>query len=347
LQINVSCHNIDGVMAFSYNYIMCKKILTNIFVCVSVFLLFSCASIRKAGSNAASDLLAGADKNGNPIKKSSSQPDPMFAITGESDTILMEDFFPTTLKLYEIMQAGNPDHQGLSVMCGEMNVMYANAFIQIEADTLTDAHFDKKKSEYKRAKLHYLRGRDYILAVFEKRYPGFRSAMLGSDDAAIKLAVSHLKKTDVPAAYWCAAGTLGAFSLDPLDPELLGCIRGPVAMLERAAELAPDYSSGVIWDLMTAFYVSAPSDFGGNYERGLYCHEQAMKVSEGLTPGPYITYAQDICIPKNDEKGFSDALNAALAIDPDAQPSTRLSTIIFQNKARYLLASEDDYFVHW
>ena len=324
---------------------MCKKLLTFITVVFLSFVWISCASVKQAGSNAVADMLAGSDKNGKPVKKS---PDnSMSAITGESDTVLMGDFFPTALKMYEVMQAGNPEHAGLAIMCGEMNVMYANAFIQASADRLTDAEFDKKNAEYTRAKLHYLRGRDYILTMFEKKYPGFKKAMLSSDEDAIQAAAAKLKLCDVTAAYWCAGGALGAFSLDPLNADLLNSVRGPVAMLEKAAALDPDYSEGVIWDMLTAFYVSAPADFGGDYDRGLYCHEQAMRVSGGRTPGPYITYAVSVCQPKNDEQGFVDALNKALAIQPDDNPDERLSTIIFQQKAKFLLDSKDDYFVHW
>jgi predicted anti-sigma-YlaC factor YlaD len=292
-------------------------------------------------------MLAGADKKGYPLQRGEHTDAPMLAVTGESDTVLIGDFIPVALKLYEMLHAENPAHTGLSVMCGQLNVIYANAFIQIPADSLGDVQYDKKNSEYKRARLHYLRGRDYILDVFEKKYPGFRQAVLGNDAALLKTAVSYLKQEDVTAAYWCSAGALGAFSLDPLDPDLLGSIRGPVAVLERAAALAPDYSNGVIWDMLSAFYAGAPVEFGGNSDRALFCHEQAMRVSRGKTAGPYITYAESFCIPRNDEKGFETALNKALAINPDDNPSLRLSTIIFQNKARRLLAAKDDYFVHW
>jgi len=257
------------------------------------------------------------------------------------------DFFPAALELYEIMHRSNPKHRGLTVMTGSLNIMYANVFIQNPAASLPNEEFDKQHAEYERAELHYLRGRDYCLEALDARHKGFRSAVLGSDKAAADAAVARLDRNDVNAAYWACAGWLGAFSLDPLNPDMLGNIRSPAAILEKAAALEPDYSSGSIWDMLCAFYVSVPSDFGGDYNRGLYCHEQALRVSGGKTPGPYITYAESICIPAGDEKGFEESLNKAIALNPDDEPSSRLMTIIAQRKAHYLLEHTSDYFLHW
>ncbi|MDE7140686.1 MAG: TRAP transporter TatT component family protein, partial [Treponemataceae bacterium] len=87
-------------------------------------------------SNAVGNALSGYKKNGAQIKKSASVSDPMLALTGETDVILVGDFFPTALKMYEILQTQNPDHLGLAYMTGSLNVMYANAFVQGPAESL-------------------------------------------------------------------------------------------------------------------------------------------------------------------------------------------------------------------
>lgn len=310
-------------------------------------LLASCASVKKIGSNAIANMLSGSDKKGRPITRNADEPDVLAVVTGEDDPVLVAEFFPTALKLYEIMQASNPTHQGLAVMTGSLNVMYANAFVQAPAERLSDAEFDRRHAEEQRAKLHYLRGRDYILNVFDERYPGFKAAMLSSDEDAIKANVAKLKKTEVDAAYWCAAGALGAFSLDPLDADLLGCLQGPIALLERAASLEPDYSDGAIWSVLASFYAAAPVDFGGDIERAVACYKEAERVTGGKSASLYITYAESFCIPTNDKQGFEEALKKALALNPDDNPSTRLMTLIFQEKARHLLSIEDEYFIEW
>lgn len=271
----------------------------------------------------------------------------MIPLTGESDPLLMADFFPTALKLYEIMHVQNPSHQGITIMTSSLYVMYANAFVQHKADMLPIDQYELQNSEYKRAKMHYVRGRNYAMEVFEQRYPGFSKNILSTDEQLIAHAVSKVQVADVDAAYWLGASWLGAWSVDPLDPFLLPTVSGAVALLEKAALLDPSYNEGAIWDILTSFYAGAPSDFGGSMERALEVHQLALTASKGLTPGPYVTYAKSICITLQDYDGFDAALEKALSINPDDNPSTRLATIISQEKARFLQNNRENYFIFW
>ena len=307
-------------------------------------LFFSCRSLLV---NVVSTSLSGANKNGVPSKQKKSDSNPMIAITGETDVTLVGDFFPTVLKMYELLQTANPRHLGLMTMTGSLNVMYANAFVAAPAESMPNEEYDKQHDEFERAKLHYMCGRDLCLNALDGRHKGFLDGITSSDEAAVARAVAMIDKNDVDDAYWAGAGWLGAFSLDPLNPDLLGNISVPAMLLERAAALDADYSDGAIWDVLCNFYVSAPPDFGGDYERGLYCYEQALRASDGATPGPYVTYAEAVCIPLGDEAGFDEAIAKALAINPDDNPSSRLMTTISQRKAKQLLKNKGDYFLEW
>ena len=314
-------------------------------LCTALF--FGCALTKHMALDALSDSLAGADKKGKAVKPKAPENSLMPVLTGESDPVLMGDFFPTALKLYEIMAAQNPDHQGMSVMTGSLYVMYANAFVQTPADMLDASQYVLQAEEQKRAKLHYLRGRSYALRALELRYPGFTAALLsGSLDTAAGY-IAKLQLADVAAAYWAGAGWLGAFSADPLDTQALKTLPCAVALLEKAAELDPDYNNGAVWDALTAFYAAAPAEFGGDMERARFASAQAFRVSKGETPGPYITYATALCVPQQDAEGFKANLKKALAINPDSRPQERLSVTIAQKKALWLLQHVDDYFIQW
>lgn len=340
-----SADYLEKLFTICYYYNM-KKIQTAVFVLCAVTALFtSCVSSMVTDSLSTS--LAGADKKGKPVQKKTSAHNPMLALTGETDVTLVGDFIPTALVMYEMLHQQNPDHLGLTAMTGSLNVMYANAFIQTPAELLGNEDFDKQHSEYQRAIMHYLRGRDYCLTALNGRHTGFKSAVLGTDPENADKAAAQLDKNDVNTAYWACAGWLAAFSLDPLNPDMLGNLHSPVAILEKAASLNPDYSDGAIWDILANFYISAPGEFGGDAERAKYCYEQALRASGGKTPGPYITYAESFCVSSGDEQGFTDALNKALSINPDDNPSSRLMTTISQKKARRLLDHKSDYFLHW
>ncbi len=319
-----------------------------IFLCVfSLFFVSSCASIQKAAMNSMSDMLSGADKKGVPVEKKESDADMMLPLTGETDAILVADFFPTALKMYEIMQAQNPEHQGLTIMTGSLYVMYANAFVQQPAEMISFEQFELRDAELNRAKMHYLRGRDFILEALDQKYEGFTDLILSGDESTLQEATAMLAEDDVNALYWAGAGWLGAFALDPLNPDLLANVLGAVYILEKATELNPTYSDGAIWDVLTAYYAAAPAELGGGDDKALNAHAKALEISQGKAVGPYITYAMAICIPNNDSQGFDEALAKALAIDPNENPSTRLATTMAQEKAAWLVENRENYFLEW
>ena len=321
---------------------MNKKLYIISLAIFALLLFTSCASFAM---NTVATSLSGANAKGKAAKKSSNSSF-MLPLTGETDTVLMGDFFPTALKMYEILHAQNPNHQGLALMTASLSVMYANVFIQHPASMLPQEEYLKQNAEYQRAKMHYLRGRSLVFSVFEQRYPGFTNTMLGFDDEAIKIFLDKLQKADVELLFWLGSSWLGAWSLEPLDTNLLPTARTAVALLEKAASLDPTYNEGAIWNILVSFYGSAPADFGGDLERAFYAYEKALEVSQGRSPAPYIAYAE-LCIELQDVEGFLSSLEKALAIDSNENPETRLQTIIAQEKAQYLLDTLDEHFLIW
>ena len=203
----------------------------------SVFLCLSLASCKSMIFNKLGDMLSGAKKDGVPIQAKGDSPNPMDAFMGEKDPTIIQESFPLIVKMYEILAMENPSHQGIQIMAGQLNVMYGNLCVQTPADRMTVDKLSEQVDEYARAKYHYLKGRKYILDVFDARWPGFSEEFLSSDSDVAKSAAQKISKDDVNAAYWAAGATLLSWSLDPLDVDALSSIAGPVALLERAAEL--------------------------------------------------------------------------------------------------------------
>ncbi|MCR5613743.1 TRAP transporter TatT component family protein [Treponema sp.] len=315
---------------------------------VSTAMVCGLTSCKTMILNAASDALSSSDKKGVPAKVKPTDPNPMMAFMGEKDPVIVREVLPTILKLYEIMHIENPEHQGNTIMLGSLNVMYANLCVESKAELMTDPRLlDEQVAEFERAKLHYMRGHDLIFGAFDSRWPGFYNAIMGTDEDEIKSFVNKLSVSDVNAAYWACAGFFASFALNPLDSNVIGSIKGHIAVLEKAAELDPSYSNGAIWEVLTQIYVAAPMDFGGDYDRGVYCYEQALKASGGKLAGIYVTNAKTFCIPAGDKDGFVESLEKALSINVDDDPSQALMNVLNQEKAQRLLDHIDDYFIEW
>jgi predicted anti-sigma-YlaC factor YlaD len=154
-----------------------------------------------------------------------------------------------------------------------------------------------------------------------------------------------MKKADVPSLYWTAAGFLAAYSLNPFDMGLGLRIPELIAMIDRAYELDPDFNSGALDDFYVLFHASVPQTMGGDKSRVEIHYQRALEKSKGILAGPYVSYAQAVSIPAQDYHTFKKNLDAALAIDPDADTANRLVNIITQRKARYLMDAAALYFI--
>jgi predicted anti-sigma-YlaC factor YlaD len=60
---------------------------------------------------------------------------------------------------------------------------------------------------------------------------------------------------------------------------------------------------------------------------------------------PFVTYAETVSVQKQNRVEFESLLKRALAVDPDSRPEWRLSNLIMQRRARWLLSREDALFL--
>jgi predicted anti-sigma-YlaC factor YlaD len=226
-------------------------------------------------------------------------------------------------------------------------VAYANAWLQDRADRLDNSQFDKQNALYKKAEKAYLKGRDKALRELDKKYPGFKGDITSGNPARVDDAVTRLIEKDVPVVYWGGSGWLGAFSLNPLDDAHLSGIIGAPALLEAGIALDPDYSNGAIYDVLLAWYASAPSELGGSEERAQQCFDEEIRLTKGLSPIPYVTWANSWCISRQDLDGFMEALGHAVSLKPGTVKGSKIMDKLAQKKARWLLEHKGDYFLIW
>jgi predicted anti-sigma-YlaC factor YlaD len=262
--------------------------------------------------------------------------------TGDNDPQLVGEALPFAIKMYEALLGEAPDHRGLIVTTGSLFVMYANAFVQGPAEFLPSVRYEERQTARLRAKKFYLRGIDILMRGLEGKAPGIQGASVEKGDLLPLL--EKLQKDDVPLLYWCAAGTLAAFSLDPFDFSLGQEAPDCMAYIDRAYKLDPDFNAGALDDLYLLAYASLPPAMGGNPSLVDLHFRRSLEKSGGKLAGPYVSYAQAVALPAQDYENFRSCLQKALEIDTDADPSNRLVNIISQKKARELLDRAGDYF---
>jgi hypothetical protein len=153
-------------------------------------------------------------------------------------------------------------------------------------------------------------------------------------------ALAKARKSDVPLLYWTAASWGAAVSLGLDRPELVVDLPTVRALAERAIALDETWSKGALRELMITID-SLPEALGGSPDRAKAHFEAAIRIQDGLSPGPYVALAIGVMVPAQDRAGFERLLNQALAIDPAKDPDNQLVVLITQRRARALLEHID------
>ena len=70
-----------------------------------------------------------------------------------------------------------------------------------------------------------------------------------------------------------------------------------------------------------------------------------MALSGGQEAGPLLAMAESVAVQKQNVQQFDSLLQQALAINPDANPQTRLLNLVLQRRARWLLSRRSELFL--
>jgi predicted anti-sigma-YlaC factor YlaD len=262
--------------------------------------------------------------------------------SGDDDPELVRDSLPFAMKTYESLLDADPRNAPLALATGRAFVTYAYAFVQAPSDLLPPEQVEEQRAMRQRAKKLFLRARDYVLQGLDVRRPGFTAALLG-DGASSALRLTRPEDADY--LYWAAMAWMGAFSADPFDFAQIVSAPRAVALLKQVDAWDGGYRAGAVHEVFISFYGSAPADLGGDQKKARESFARAVSLSKGMRAGPYVALAVSVSVKNQNAAEFRELLQAALAIDPNADIPDRLVNTITQRKARWLLGHMDDYFV--
>jgi predicted anti-sigma-YlaC factor YlaD len=287
-------------------------------------LLLTCGcSVERLAANKIADTLAGSGT----------------AYASDDDPALVEAALPFSLKLMESALVQTPEHRRLlSATCAAFTE-YAYAFVQQEGDALALDDSDAAWLSWNRARKLYLRARDYGLRGLEVAHPGFRQALV-ADRAA---AVAQAGPEDVDLLYWTAVSWTAAISLGKDDPQLVADLPAVSALIDRALAVGESWDGGAIHAFLITYTMARPDVTEDREARARVHFDRAVQLTQGKAAGPYVAWAEAICLPKEDRACFDQAIGSALAIDPDADPGMRLVNTVMQRRAAWLR----DHVDHW
>ncbi len=257
----------------------------------------------------------------------------------EEDPELVRDALPFLLKTIESILDTSPRQDQALVFACTGFTLYANAFIQVDADLAElEGDYESELSLRDRTWRFYVRARNYCLRSLELKYDGIAERLRLEPETAV--AVTDVDDVEV---LFLLSAAWGLAISNALTPELVADLPAVRALLERALELDEDYDRGSLHSALITIE-ALPAELGGSRERAREHFDRAVELSNGLDAAPFVAFAAGVLVPAENRAEFQQRLDQALAIDPDEDTSLRLLNKVNQKRARMLLDHIDDLF---
>lgn len=259
----------------------------------------------------------------------------------DDDPDLVRDAVPFGLKTIEALLEESPRHKGLLIAATRGFTQYAYAWVEQDADEIESQDLQRAQALRLRARKLYIRARNDGLRGLEVDFPEL-SERLHTDPGAV---LAKTRREHVPLLYWTALAWGGAISLSKDDAELTADLELVEQMMRRAMDLDESYELGAIHDFFIVYEGGRPAAAGGSVERARQHLNRALELSNGNRAAPLVAFAETVSVSAQNKKEFQQLLEKALAIDVDKVPDQRLSNLIYQKRARWLLSRIDELFL--
>jgi predicted anti-sigma-YlaC factor YlaD len=259
----------------------------------------------------------------------------------DDDPELVGDALPFALKLMEGLLDQVPQHRGLLFATASGFTEYSFVWVQQPADEMEQQDVERAKTMRLRAQKLYLRARDYGIRGLEVKHPNFGASLRRDPKSAVLAA----RKKDLPLLYWTAAAWGAAISISKDNPDLVADQPIVEALIDRCLQLDPDFDDGAIHGFLISYESARQGAKGDSAARSRLHFDRQVELTGGLLASPFVSLAETVSVSKQDRGEFDSLLKRALAIDPGAKPQWRLTNIVMQRRARWLLSREDDLFL--
>ena len=250
------------------------------------------------------------------------------AFNEEGDMKLAEGALGSNLKLVEALIKGDPQNAKLLLMASQGFNAYALAFAEDDS--------------VERARLFYLRGRDYGMRVLTQN-PRIKEA-LDKDVTSFQSALSTLTKDDVPAVFWTALGWGSYINITRSDVGVVADLPKVTAMMEFVRQTDPTFYHGGPYLILGTMEGSMPQVLGGRPEKAKEYFERALSINGGKFLLTYVYYAKTYAVQTQNQELFESLLKKVEDASPDILPEARLSNAIAKKKAMLLREHMNDLF---
>jgi tetratricopeptide (TPR) repeat protein len=246
----------------------------------------------------------------------------------ESDLQLAHESLGSNLKLIEAMIKSDPENERFLLFAAQGYNSYALAFCEDDS--------------VERARVFYLRAKEYGMRILVKNEK-FKEAMNG-DITAFREAVKTFSKDDAPAIFWTAFSWGSYVNITRTDVAGLADLSKVQALIEFVAEKDPSFYHGGAYLFLGVIEGTTPRALGGNPDKAKEYFEKCLAINGGKFLMTQLYYAKTYAVATQNQQLFELLLKQIEDASLDILPEARLANVIAKQKARRLLAQENELF---
>jgi tetratricopeptide (TPR) repeat protein len=300
-----------------------RSMLSALTVCLLALCLSGC-SIDNASRKAASGFFTASAKS----------------FASDDDLELVGDATPFALKMIDTLILNSPNDAALLLAGARGFSQFAFGFVQQKGELIEDKNTELALAQYQRAKQLYRRALSY----------GWRGLELDHLNLQVELhrnlpkGLKALGQKDVPFMYWTALSLGALINLSKDNAELIAQVPIVEGLMDRALELDEAYEAGAIHQFFIGYELNRRNRKGDPVQLSRNHFYRAVQLSQGRMAAYFVTLAETVTVKEQDVTEFENLLNTAIRISPDSVPNWRLANLLWQERARWLLARKDRLF---
>ena len=218
-------------------------------------------------------------------------------------------------------------------------VEYGFGVLLEESDRILDDDYNLGVKKSQEAHIVFSDAKKVGNSILIISYPKLDSWLSGETDLQFKI-------NDVSDLYWLAAAYGGAIKSSRGNP--FDVVKLPVVkkLLITAIALDPKWGKGALYSAMMSYTSSRPDLFGEILKDSVtFYYSKAISASDSLDAGPFVSYAESIDKKFQQKDAFEQKLQFVLDMDVENDKDLRLSNIIAQERAKWLLLKKSEYFL--
>lgn len=249
------------------------------------------------------------------------------SIEHQEDLILVRDGAPAFLLAVDALASDPAARPETLVAAAEAYTAYAMTFVADE--------------DQERARTMLAKARDYGLRALARRR-AFRRVR-DAPPAEFETAMNCFTQRDLPALYITAQAWSSWILNSPGSVRALADFPKAHALMQRAAEIDPDYRNGAIDLFFAIYYTVQPLGAGRDFERAEHHFQRAMRLAGDDALLPRVLYAEIYARYRYDQDLFESVLHDVLDRETE-DVSQALMNAAARRRAAALLKQTDDLF---